>query len=249
MPNPGAGSSATLDPGLVQTKRSQYEDILSELAQLDSDHDASRVLNYNKREVLQLLEQIRGSGAMPTARVGGTPVPGWLNMRETMVGAVATGRPSGRVREDAIVSLGHLFYLAGAQMTSVLDESLEALLAVLRDGESPEQRRVLAVKALGEVCWCSLSAQLKLHAKGGVQTVVEYVYNYRRQPSAARWACHSLTVLLADNGEIWKHLRQLEVLERTLFQLAMEESLWTHWDNNYAAILHGLLYGPRSVTK
>ena len=253
MPNPGKGSSNTFDPNLISAKRAEYQDILSDLALLDLDNDASRVLNYNKREVLRLLEQIRCTEPLKKTRGGETPVPGWLNVRETMVGAVASGKPSskpsGRVKDEAITSLGHLFYLAGAQMTSMLDDSLEALLTVLRDGESSERRRVLTAKALGEMCWCNTSAQTKLHAKGGVQTLVECVYNYRQQPSAARWSCHSLTVLLANNGDIWKHLHQLEVLEGTLAQLAAEESLWMHWDNNHASILHDLLYGPGYVNK
>ena len=251
MPKSNARCTATIcNADQLKAKRVQYQNILSELAQLDSDNEASRVLNYNKREVLQLLEQIRG--VVPAGRGGDTPVPGWLNV-ETMVGAVGAGRPggrpSGRLRDEAIISLGHLFYMAGAQMTSVLDESLEALLAVLRDAESAEPRRVLAIKALGEVCWSSPPAQAKLHSKGGVQALADCVHGYRQQPSAARWACHSLTVVLADNGDIWKYLRQLETLETVLSHLALEETLWANWDNNHASILHGLLYGPRSVHK
>ena len=245
MPNLGKQGSSIFDPNLIRAKRAEYQDILSDLAQLDLDNDASRVLNYNKREVLRLLEQIRCTEPPKKTRGGETPVPGWRNVRETMAGAVATARPSGkpggRVKDEAITSLGHLFYLAGAQMTSVLDDSLEALLDVLRDAESSERRRVLTVKALGEVCWCNPSAQTKLHAKGGVQMLVECVYNYRQQPSTARWSCHSLTVLLANNGEIWKHLHQLEVLEGTLAQLAAEESLWMHWDNNHACTVPVML--------
>ncbi|XP_043199720.1 uncharacterized protein LOC122370300 [Amphibalanus amphitrite] len=137
MPKKTARCSLACDADQLKAKRAQYQSILSDLAQLDTDNDASRVLNYNKREVLQLLEQIRG--AAPAGRGADTPVPGWLNV-ETMVGAVATGRPGGRAvgraRDEAITGLGHLFYMAGAQMTSVLDESLEALLSVLRDAES-----------------------------------------------------------------------------------------------------------------
>ncbi|KAF0308761.1 hypothetical protein FJT64_020078 [Amphibalanus amphitrite] len=248
MPKKTVRCSLACDADQLKAKRAQYQSILSDLAQLDTDNDASRVLNYNKREVLQLLEQIRG--AAPAGRGADTPVPGWLNV-ETMVGAVATGRPGGRAvgraRDEAITGLGHLFYMAGAQMTSVLDESLEALLSVLRDAESGEPRRVLAIKALGEVCWSCAPAQARLLAKGGVQALVECVHNYRQQAWAARWACHTLAVALADNADVWRHLRQLETLEATLSHLALDEPLWTNWDNNHASILHRLLYGPRTV--
>ncbi|XP_037073987.1 uncharacterized protein LOC119095225 [Pollicipes pollicipes] len=240
-----------LNTAETEMKRTQYRAILAQLAQLSDGDEASRVQNCNKRETLRLIDVIRGEEMPQSVHDTG----GWLYLEtavasamsrpatETPDEAVASSRAAAETPDEAVVSLGHLFYLAGAQMTSVLDATLETLLKVLQNPAAPERRRVLTIKAIGEICWCSAPSQERLFAQGGVQPLVECVYNFAQNAVLARWACYTLTVVLADSAEIWQHLRKLEALERTLKALAADAELWTGWDNNHAAILCGLLYG------
>lgn len=227
---------------LLLAKRNQYRDILAELEVLDSGGEASRVQNCNKRDAQALIDIIVGEDT--SVRSIGAPAA-WKGLENVGFSAQGSQNPSVISKDEAIVQLGHLFYLAGSQITSVLETSMEALLSVMRSPSSSDYRKVLTVKALGEVCWCSGESKQRLYAQGGVQTLLDCVSNFVAVPQLAQWACHTLTVAVSDSAEVWQVLqRALSTLQPTLTAIANDENLWTDWDNNHAAILLGLLKGP-----